>query len=50
MINIIPAETWACKSTETKPVDNVPDKQTIVEIDTGNVFCFDKEDKYWYPI
>ena len=48
MIKAIPEEYWACKSTETKPTENVPDNQCIIEKDTKKVFMFDAEDKTWY--
>ena len=48
MIKAIPAETWAGKSTDLKPTENVPDKQCLVEIDTGDVYVFDLEDNTWY--
>ena len=48
MIKAIPAETWGGKSTDSKPTENVPDKQGLLEIDTGDVYVFDAEDKKWY--
>lgn len=48
MIKAIPAEYWACKSTDTKPKENVPDNQIIIEKDTKKFFIFDAEDKTWY--
>ena len=48
MIKAIPAETWAGKSTDTKPIENVPDNQCMIEKDTKKVFIFDAEDKTWY--
>ena len=50
MIKAIPKEAWAGKSTDVKPVDNVPDNQTLIEKDTGKTFLFDQEDKQWYEI
>ena len=48
MIKAIPDETWACKSTDVKPTENVPDNQPLIEKDTGKIFLFDEEDKKWY--
>lgn len=48
MIKAIPNEYWACKSTDIKPTENVPDNQVIIEKDTKKVFIFDAEDKTWY--
>lgn len=50
MIGIIPNETWHCNSTDAKPTENVPDGQTIIEKDTGNVFIFDVVSKEWKPL
>lgn len=50
MIKAIPDETWAGKSTDVKPTENVPDNQTLFEKDTGNTFIFDAEDKTWYKV
>ncbi len=36
------------KSTDDKPVDGtVPNGSTFYEMDTGNVYMFDAEDKTW---
>ncbi len=48
MIKAIPKETWACKSTDIKPTEHVPDNQLIIEKDTGHVYMFDAETKKWY--
>lgn len=50
MIKAIPTETWAGKSTDTKPTENVPDNQCIYEKDTGNTYIFDAEEKKWYKV
>lgn len=50
MVNPIPDKTWACKSTDVKPTENVPDKQCIIETDTRKMFIFEAEDKQWYPL
>jgi len=44
---IIPRDTWAINSTETKPTEGVQDGQTLIEKDTGNTFIFDLETKTW---
>lgn len=42
---------WYCKSTDVKPTDDYPkgpyNADPLLEIDTGNVFCFDAETKTW---
>lgn len=50
MIRAIPDETWAGKSTDVKPTENVPDNQPLIEKDTGKTFLFDEEDKKWYEV
>ena len=37
------------KSSATKPTD-VPNGTTFLEMDTGNVFAFDAEEKTWYQM
>ena len=50
MIRAIPDETWAGKSADVKPTENVPDNQQLIEKDTGKTFLFDAEDKKWYEV
>ena len=50
MIGPIPKETWAGKSTDIKPTENVPDNQCLYEKDTKDTYIFDKEDKQWYKM
>lgn len=50
MIKAIPKEYWACKSTDTKPTEHVPDNQCLYEKDTGYTYIFDKEEKKWYKM
>lgn len=35
------------KSTDTKPVDDIPNGSTFYEMDTGKVYMFDLETKLW---
>ena len=35
------------KSSDTKPVENVPNASVFYEIDTGDVYMFDDETKTW---
>lgn len=36
------------KSTDEKPVhDRIPNGSTFYEMDTGNIFMFDAEEKVW---
>lgn len=36
-----------CLSTDTKPVDEIPNGSTLVEIDTGYKYMFDANSKAW---
>ncbi len=38
------------KSTDEKPVRNVPNGSSFFEMDTGNAFMFDGEAATWLPI
>ena len=42
----IPRNYWLL-STDEKPVD-AANGSRAVEIDTGNIFCFDAENKVWH--
>lgn len=44
----VPLKLWGL-STDTKPTENIPNGSRYAEINTGNVFCFDAENKIWYP-
>lgn len=35
-------------STDTKPVDGVQNAEYFLEMDTGNIFMFDAENKVWH--
>lgn len=37
-------------SSDTKPTTNVPNGSTFIEMNTGNVFMFDKENTQWRQI
>ena len=37
-------------STDKKPLENVGNGSTFLEIDTGKVFIFDKENSIWREI
>ena len=39
-------EYW-CLSTDTKPIENVPNGSILVEIDTGYVFFFSADSSSW---
>nr|DAO00736.1 MAG TPA: Heavy-metal resistance protein CzcE [Caudoviricetes sp.] len=43
------APSFAGRSIDIKPVD-VPNGTRYKEIDTGRVYCFDKENKMWYEM
>lgn len=34
-------------SSDTKPTENVPNGSTFLEMNTGNVYIFDKENSSW---
>ena len=36
-----------CKSTDTKPTDDIPNGSSLIEIDTGDVYFYDAESKTW---
>ena len=37
-------------STDTKPTENVNNGATYIEIDTGKIYMFDKENSQWKEI
>lgn len=43
---VIPRSYYG-KAKDEKPAD-VANGSTFLEIDTGNIFCFDAEDKVWH--
>lgn len=34
-------------STDKKPIQDIPNGSSFYEIDTGNVFMFDEQNKQW---
>lgn len=41
------AQELAGLSGDTKPTDDIPNGSTYLEMDTGNVYVFDKENERW---
>ena len=39
-----------CLSTDEKPVDGIANGSWIYEIDTGMFYCFDEENRKWWPL
>lgn len=39
-----------CLSTDEKPVDGMANGSWLYEIDTGTFYCFDEENKKWWPL
>ena len=39
-----------CASTDTKPVDGVPNGSTCLETDTGKLFVYDKDTEQWNEV
>jgi hypothetical protein len=50
MITPIINENWCCLSEDAKPTKGVKNGQTIIEMDTGNVFIYDEKNKKWWPV
>ena len=42
------ASSYDGSSLDTKPIENVENGAYFTEIDTGNVYRFDKENQTWY--
>ena len=40
---------WCGLSTDPKPTEGVENAVVFYEMDTGNVFMFDEENKQWIP-
>ena len=43
-------ESYRCKSTDMKPVENVPNMSTLWCPDTNVVWWFDGDTKTWYEV
>lgn len=39
-----------CLSTDEKPVDGMANGSWLYEIDTGTFYCFDEENRKWWPL
>lgn len=40
-------KTYAGLSTDTKPVENTENGSTFLEMDTGDLYIFDKQNSQW---
>jgi len=36
-----------CLSTDTKPTENIANGSSLIEMDTGKVYFFDKDNELW---
>lgn len=52
MGNTVNQDVWDIRglSTDTKPLGNVPNSSTFLEMDTKAVFIFDEENQRWLPL
>ena len=39
-----------CLSTDTKPTENIHNGSTLLEMDTGKMYMFDKDNEQWREI
>ena len=39
-----------CLSTDTKPTDGIHNGSTLLEMDTGKMYMFDKDNEQWREI
>lgn len=37
----------SCLSTDEKPIENIGNGSTLLEMDTGKIFMFDEENQIW---
>lgn len=47
---LVPWWDVRCASTDTKPVDGVPNGSTCLETDTGKLFVYDKDTEQWNEV
>nr|DAN12824.1 MAG TPA: hypothetical protein [Caudoviricetes sp.] len=47
---IFKVDTYAGRSIDAKPINNVKNGSLFKEIDTGRKYCFDAENKKWYEM
>ena len=50
MVSRIPKTDMTCLSKDEKPTEFIDNGQIMIEMDTGNSFIFDFENKKWWPM